>query len=50
MRCLLLAAVVVSLFAAAGCALPDWKPPQEPYVQLEGSSDDYTQSKWARKR
>ncbi len=49
MRTLALAAVLFSLIASAGCALPDWEPPKEPYVDLQGSSDDYTQSKWVRK-
>ncbi len=49
MRWLLLSIVLYSLLAAAGCALPDWKPPKQPYVDLQGSSDDYTASKWVRK-
>jgi hypothetical protein len=49
MRSLLLAAVLLSLLiSAAGCALPGWKPPKPPYIDLQGNSDDYTASKWAR--
>jgi hypothetical protein len=49
MRNLLLAAVLLSLLiSAAGCALPGWKPPRPPYLDLQGNSDDYTASKWAR--
>lgn len=46
MRRYLLAAVLFCLFFVVGCALPGWEPPKQPYVDLQGSSDDYTQSKW----
>ena len=48
MRYLVSLMLQLALLAVAGCALPEWKPPKEPYVDLHGSSDDYTQGKWSR--
>jgi hypothetical protein len=48
MRRLLLAAVLLSIFVTAGCALPNWESPKPPYLDLQGNSDEYTASKWAR--
>lgn len=50
MRYLLIAAAFASLLSvAAGCALPDWKPPKQPYLEgYQFSSDEYSQDKWSR--
>ena len=47
----LIATLVLLTIAAVGCALLDWELPAGPVLgDIQGSSDDYTQSKWARKQ